>query len=167
MDSTYQDESDRSRDATDKFWAALRSDMTVMLESASGLPRPMTAQIDGDEDHGPIWFFSSTDSDLAMGSAGEAASFTFVDKGHATWANVRGSLTLDNDRAVIDRLWNPFVAAWYKDGKDDPSLALLRFDPTDAKIWFDANSLWAGIKMLFGSDPQQDFKDKVAEVPLR
>jgi len=167
MDSSYQDDADRSRDATEKFWAALRSDMTVMLESASAEPRPMTSQLDSEEDRGPIWFFTSTDSDLAEGKAGEAASFTFVDKGHGLWANVRGTLTQNNDRAVIDRLWSPFVAAWYKGGKDDPTLALMRFDPADAKIWFDANTLWAGIKMLFGSDPKVAFKDKVAEVPLR
>jgi general stress protein 26 len=51
---------------------------------------------------------------------------------------------------VIDRLWNPFIAAWYEEGKDDPKLCLLRFDATDA----------------VGADPKQDFKDKVAAVSL-
>jgi general stress protein 26 len=27
------------------------------------------------------------------------------------------------------------VAAWYPDGKDDPSLTLLRFDVRDAEVW--------------------------------
>ena len=44
---------------------------------------------------------------------------------------------------------------------------LLRFDAEKAEIWLNANSMFAGIKMLFGSDPEKDYKDKVAEVKLR
>ena len=80
---------------------------------------------------------------------------------------MHGSVSLDNDRAVIDRLWNRFVAAWYEGGKDDPKLALLRFDAERAEIWLDASSLVAGIKLLLGADPKEDYKDKVAEVDLR
>jgi hypothetical protein len=36
-----------------------------------------------------------------------------------------------------------------------------------AEIWEDASSLIAGIKMLFGADPKDDYKDKVAKVALR
>ena len=72
----------------------------------------------------------------------------------------------DNDRATIDRLWNPFVAAWFEGGKDDPKLQLIRFDPEAAQIWLNDNSLFAGVKMLFGADPKQEYKDKVAEVDL-
>ena len=79
---------------------------------------------------------------------------------------MHGSLSLDNDRAAIDRLWNRFVAAWFEGGKDDPKLALLRFDAERAEIW-STPSLIAGIKMLLGIDPKKDYKDKVAEVTLR
>ena len=58
------------------------------------------------------------------------------------------------------------MAAWYKGGKDDPELALIRLDPENAEIWIDASSMVAGIKMLLGIDPKQDYKDKVAEVTL-
>jgi general stress protein 26 len=66
---------------------------------------------------------------------------------------------------VIDRLWNPFVAAWYE-SKDDPKIALIRLDAEQAQIWIDASSIVAGIKMLIGIDPKEDYKDKVAEVAL-
>jgi general stress protein 26 len=83
------------------------------------------------------------------------------------FATVHGRLSLHNDGAVINRLWNRFVAAWYERGKDDPKLALVRLDAERAEIWLDASSLVAGIKMLFGADPKQDYKDKVAEVRLK
>ena len=63
-------------------------------------------------------------------------------------------------------LWNPYIAAWFEGGKDDPKLALLRFDAEKAEIWLNENSLFAGVKMLLGADPKQDYKDKVAEVSL-
>jgi general stress protein 26 len=153
-----------------KFWKALRSDMTVML-GVSGAhdvtPRPMTAQIDGEADQGPIWFFTSKDSTLAKAlTAGQPSYFNFVAKGHDVWASVSGRMAISNDRAVIDRLWNGFIAAWYEGGKDDPDLCLMRFDPKDAEIWLDGSSLLAGLKVLFGSDPKEDYAGNVAKVSL-
>jgi hypothetical protein len=51
--------------------------------------------------------------------------------------------------------------------RTNPNLAVLRFDAERAEIWLDASSLVAGIKMLLGADPKEDYKDKVAEVNLR
>lgn len=152
----------------EKFWKALKSDMTLMLGLVGveeGHAQPMTAQLDGD-DRRAIWFFTAKDADLvqALGARHEAAAY-FTDKGHDLFAAVQGELVADNDPAMIDRLWNRFVAAWYE-GKDDPKIALIRLDPEDAEIWIDASSLVAGIKMLIGIDPKKDYKDKVAQVDL-
>ncbi|OWJ76140.1 pyridoxamine 5'-phosphate oxidase family protein [Haematobacter genomosp. 1] len=152
------------------FWKALKSDMTVML-GISGKDdshtRPMTALFEGEEG-GPVWFFTSRDSELVrgLGDKTSLAIATFTSEGHGIFACLHGSLTVDNDRAVVDRLWNRHIAAWYEEGKDDPKLALLRFDPESAEIWKDASGMWAGIKHLFGSDPKEDYKDNVAEVRL-
>lgn len=153
-----------------KFWKALKSDMTVMLGLVGvgeGHAQPMTAQMGDREGRGPLWFFSATDVDLveAIGG-GKPAMMHFASKGHDLFASVEGRLVLDNDRATIDRLWNPFAAAWYEEGKDDPKLRLIRFDPEAAQIWLNENSLFAGIKTLFGVDPKKDYKDKVAEISL-
>lgn len=152
-----------------KFWKALKSDRTLMLGLSgadSGPAQPMTAQIEGDEG-GPIWIFTAKDTDLvkALGASGKAYA-NFASKGHDLFAAVDGVLTADNDRATIDRLWNPFVAAWFEGGKDDPKLQLLRFEPGDAQIWLNEHSLFAGVKMLLGNDPKDDYADKVAEVKL-
>ena len=152
-----------------KFWKALKSDMTMMLGlvgAEDGHTRPMTAQIEGER--GPIWFFTAKDHALVQSlSRGNRAIATFASKGHDLFATVHGKLSLDNDRATIDRLWNPFIAAWFDGGKDDPKLALLRLDAERAEIWLDGSSIVAGIKMLFGADPKREYKDHVAEVALR
>ena len=152
-----------------RFWKALKSDMTMMVGvdgQEDGHARPMTAQLDGDR--GPIWFFTSKDSTLAkLTDAGDRAIAAFTAKGHDLFATVHGTLAIDNDRAVIDRLWNRFVAAWYEGGKDDPKLLLMRLDAEQAEIWLDGSSLIAGIKMLMGSDPKEDYKANVATVNLK
>jgi general stress protein 26 len=153
-----------------KFWKALRSDMTMMLGLdgvEDGHTRPMTAQVAGDADRGPIWFFTEKDTALVHAlRSGNRAIATFASKGHDLFATVHGRLAVDSDPANVDRLWNRYVAAWYKAGKDDPTLCLLRLDPERAEIWLDGSSLVAGIKMMLGVDPKQDYKDKVAKVAL-
>ena len=152
----------------EKFWLALKDDMTVMLGLSGvedGHARPMTARFEGRS--GPIWFFSAKDTAIVENAThGHRSMFTFASKGHDLFATVHGTLSVDNDRAVIDRLWNRFVAAWYEEGKDDPKLALLRFEPERAEIWEDEWSLVAGIKLLLGVDPKKDYQEKVAEVTL-
>ena len=153
----------------EKFWKSLKSDMTVMLGLVGvddAHTRPMTAQVDEDQ-RDFIWFFTSTENELVGQLSGETDAFlTYASKGHDIFAAVHGTLTVDNDREEIDRLWNRFVAAWFEGGKDDPKLMLLRFTPGDAQIWVDASSFVAGIKMFLGIDPKQDYKDKVAKVDL-
>lgn len=67
---------------------------------------------------------------------------------------------------MIDRLWSPFVGAWFDGGKDDPKVTLLRFDAEHAEIWLNEHSLMTGMKMLLGGDPKKDAADKVADVDL-
>lgn len=152
-----------------KFWQALKSERTMMLGLVSvdeAHVRPMTGLVEADE--GPIWFFTSKDNGIVKNiSRHNAGIATFTSKGHDIFATVHGTIKLDNDRAVIDRLWNPYIAAWYEGGKDDPDLALLRFDAEEGEIWKNGSSLIAGIKMLFGADPKQDYKDNVAKVNFR
>ena len=50
-----------------------------------------------------------------------------------------GGSTLIYDRAKIEELWSAACKPWFPEGKDDPSLALLRVDVDDAEFW-DSNS---------------------------
>ncbi len=154
-------------DIAAKFWKALKSDRTLMLGLTGvedGHSQPMTAQLEGD---GAIWIFAAKDTDIVRDiGQRHAAVAHFASKGHDLFASLDGEIIADNNRAVIDRLWSPFVAAWYKGGKDDPNLQLLRFEPERAQIWLNESSVWAGIKLLLGRDPKRDYKNKVADVRL-
>ncbi|MBX9777143.1 MAG: pyridoxamine 5'-phosphate oxidase family protein [Xanthobacteraceae bacterium] len=158
-----------AKDLEARFWKSLRSDMTMMLGLVGvedGHTRPMTAQVE--HDRGPVWFFTAKDTTLVQNLGdGARAIATFASKGHDLFASVHGQLVVDNDRAVIDRLWNGFIAPWYEHGKNDPTLTLLRLDPERAEIWLNGNSLVAGIRILLGRDPKQDYRENVAKVSLR
>jgi general stress protein 26 len=161
------------------FWEELQDSPFVML-GLQGVEdsrtRPMTAQVDvpeGDdkEDGGPIYFFGSKSESLvsAMGQTHKAVA-TFAGKGHKLFAHIHGDLVLDQDRATIERLWNPIIASWYKDGKDDPDLALIRFDTDKAEIWkaeTGATLKAAALKALFNVDPgKEQQKDNRADIKL-
>ena len=122
--------------------------------------RPMTAQLDKQR----IYFFAARSEDLFrnLGRSSRAIA-TFAAKGHKLFASIHGDLVEDTDRAVIDRLWNPIIASWYKDGKDDPDLVLLRLDAGGAEIWeADTGSTLkaAALKMLFNVDPGKEHQDE-------
>jgi general stress protein 26 len=162
-----------------EFWKALQSTRTLML-GLHGVEddktRPMTAQVDvpedGDKENGgPIYFFASRDEGIGRDlEDGARAIAAFASKGHDLFASIHGTLHESIDRAVIDRLWNPFVDAWYKDGKDDPKLLLIRFEASKAEIW-DADKMGTlkatALKWAFDVDPGDELKgEHKAEVSL-
>jgi general stress protein 26 len=161
-----------------KFWKELEASPFVML-GLQGVEdsrtRPMTAQIDipygaDDEDGGQIYFFGSRSEHLVQGLDGQhRAVATFASKGHALFAHLHGTLAIDNDRAVIDRLWGPVIASWYRQGKDDPDLVLLRFDTEQADLWeTDPGSMFKAVLVrLIGRDPGKNHQENHrAEVQL-
>jgi len=152
----------------DKFWKAVHADRTMMVGLAGvddGHTRPMTAVTEGER--GPMWLFTSKQASLVTQlDIDTRAMASFVSKGHDLFASIHGRLAVSNDPAIIDRLWNPMIAAWYPGGKRDPELTLLRFEAEDAEIWLNETSLFAGLKLLIGKDPKADYADKVATVKL-
>lgn len=155
-----------ARELEAKFWKHLDDDRTLMLGAEGIAPRPMTAI--AEDQRAPLWFFTASDTDLGKALDARAslqAIGSFASKDHALFASLSGTLVADNDRATIDRLWNPFIAAWFE-GKDDPKLRLLRMDAAEAQVWLNENSLLAGMKMLLGVDPKESYRDKVGDVDL-
>ena len=163
------DDASKERKLEEKFWSELEGSPFMMVGLAGvddSFTRPMTAQIDDQR----IYFFADRTEDLVKGlERSTRAIATFAAKGHGLFASIHGKLVLDDDRAVIDRLWNPIIASWFEKGKDDPKLALLRLDAESADVWeADAGStLVAAVLKLFGRDPGQDHqREKRAEIAL-
>jgi general stress protein 26 len=130
--------SHNTEDVRQRLWREIDKGTTVML-GLTGDPaqhfQPMTAFCEKDEG-GPVWFYVRKDNDLVrQAGQGRSAMFNFMNRSHDFIACVAGALQADHDPERIQRFWNPVVAAWFPEGKDDPNLTLLRFDPEDAQVW--------------------------------
>ena len=138
------------------LWKRMSDSPFVMLGLSGGgrHGEPLTAQLDKDQVD-TLFFFVGKDNRLAEGGAAMAQ---FVSKGHDYFASLSGKVIVHNDFAIIEKLWSRQVEAWFPGGKDDPNLALLRFDIEDAELWEADMSLGGKVKMLFGADikPSED-----------
>jgi general stress protein 26 len=171
-------DAERAEELKQLFWEELKDSPFVMI-GLQGVEdsrtRPWTAQVNWQDEKqlkegGDIYFFGAKSEAIVKGlSENNRAVCTFESKGHKIFAHIHGTLELVEDRALVDKFWNPFIASWYKDGKDDPDLQLLRFDTTKAEIWkaeAGATLVAAALKML-GRDPGKDHQDaNQAEVAL-
>jgi general stress protein 26 len=129
------------------LWTQMAKSPFVMVGlDGGGHSEPLTAQLDEDQVD-TLWFFVGKHNRL---TAGGAAMAQFVSKGHDYFACLAGDVRVENDRAMIDKLWSKPVEAWFPGGKTDPDLALVRFDIKDAELWEADMSLLGKVKMLLG-----------------
>ncbi len=134
--------------------------LMIGLTESGDHSEPLTAQLDEDQVD-TLWFFIGKDNRLAKGGAAMAQ---FVSKGHDYFACLSGHVQVQNDRAMIDKLWSHYVEAWFPGGKDDPNLALLRFDIDDAELWEADMSLKGKLKLLFGGKIERSEEGSHARV---
>lgn len=129
------------RHAEVRLWKELGEHQQGMLGVVGGTPhhfRPMTQMVDKDNHHA-LWFFTRTDAELLREA--EEGKAMFILQSDKFQACIGGRLHRDDDKAVVDKFWNPIVASWYPEGKDDPHLAVLRFDLEDAELWLNEAGL--------------------------
>ena len=132
-----------SAEAEKEFWKSLKDSSTGLLglDQPGYHAQPMTAFREAET--GTIWFFTRDDTDLArdVAKGGQKGMFTYGSKDQEVWACFHGSLSISRDQSVIDEHWNPIVAAWYPDGKEDRHLTILRFDADDGRVWVNRGGL--------------------------
>lgn len=130
------------------LWQKMADSPFVMVGPADGSSHsePLTAQLDKDQVD-TLFFFVGKDNRLAGGGRVMAQ---YVSKAHDFFACMDGQARIDNDPALIDKLWNKQAEAWFPGGREDPNLALLRVDIDSAELWENDVSLSGRVKMLFG-----------------
>ena len=125
----------------------LESFDTAMLITRHGEKmhaRPMAvAGVDGAN---TLWFVTSDGSPKSTEiRQDERVSATFQAK--AQFVALSGQASLVRDRKKIEELWQTSWKAWFPNGKDDPSIALIRVTVEDAELWDMAGS--EGIRYVF------------------
>jgi general stress protein 26 len=110
--------------------------------------RPMATQ--KKEFDGTVWFLTAHES----GKVGEIeadshVTLVYSDPGDENYVCAKGRATISRDKAKIHELWNPMYKAWFPGGEDDPRIAVLRVEVTEAQYWEASSSkLVVGMKYL-------------------
>lgn len=108
----------------------------LTTEEADGTlrSRPMgTQQVDFD---GDLWFFTRIDAAKVDEVRRERhVNVSYADDDSQRYVSVSGTAKVMRDQKKINELWNPMAKIWFPDGKEDPSLALLKVHVTQAEYW--------------------------------
>jgi general stress protein 26 len=95
---------------------------------------PMTRQ--ETDEHGALWFFTSTHSNLweHIAQAPEV-NVSFAQPEDSLFVSVSGRAERVVERERIKSMWNPVVSSWFPHGPDDPHVVLVRVWPHAAEYW--------------------------------
>lgn len=110
--------------------------------------RPMTAIKVCDQ--GNIWFFSEKDSEKNKAiAANKNVQLFFSHPAKSSYLVVNGEAEIILDKAKIEELWTPVAKIWFKEGKDDPNISIIKVTPSTAYYWdTDGNKMINFFKMV-------------------
>ncbi len=110
--------------------------------------RPMTAINVCDQ--GNIWFFSEKNSEKNQAIvADKSVQLFFSHPAKSSYLVVNGEAEIILDKAKIEELWTPAAKIWFKEGKDDPKISIIKVKPTNAYYWdTDGNRMINFLKMV-------------------
>lgn len=100
-------------------------------------------------DQGNIWFFSEKKSDINKAIiADEKVQLFFSHPGKSSYLVVNGKSEIILDKTKIEELWTPVAKIWFKEGKDDPNISIIKVSPNTAYYWdTDGNKMINFLKM--------------------
>jgi len=101
-------------------------------------------------DQGNIWFFSEKNSDKNKAILNDKnVQLFFSHPGKSSYLVVNGEAEIILDKTKIEELWTPVAKIWFKEGKDDPNISIIKVTPTTAYYWdTDGNKMINFIKMV-------------------
>ncbi|MDX6750756.1 pyridoxamine 5'-phosphate oxidase family protein [Geminicoccaceae bacterium 1502E] len=120
-----------------RLWELIKDIRVAMLTTREDdrlRSRPMHGFQEALEDE--LWFFTRLDSAKAREVLlHPGVNLAYADQHEKIYVSVSGRGELVTDRQVMERYWNPMVAAWFPDGLDDPDLALIKVVVEEAEYW--------------------------------
>jgi general stress protein 26 len=142
----------------------------LVTNGASGREHARPMHIAEIREDGDIFFATSMDSPkISEIAVNPEVVVTF--QSSRQFAALYGRAEIVKDRNLIDHLWSEAWKVWFPEGKDDPTLCLIRVDGREGEYWDNAGM--QGIKYAFqaakayvqGRTPNQDEK-QTAKVRL-
>lgn len=133
----------RGREAIEKIKELVKKEQTCMFTTRlAEVPlssRPMSTQETDEE--GNLWFFSARSSHKNQHiEADPRIQLFYSHPANAEFLSIYGTATISTDREKIEKMWTPFIKAWFPNGKDDVELSLIKVAPEAAYYWDTKNS---------------------------
>mgnify|MGYP000190823979 CR=1 FL=1 len=118
-----------------KIWNIIKDIKVGMLVTLDGddlRGRPM--YLVQDEYDGTIWFYThkSAEKISEIQNKHKVCLTFYSDKKQVS---LSGHAHLTTDAAQIDKYWNPFAAAWFAHGREDPDVAMLEVKIYQGEHW--------------------------------
>lgn len=123
---------------------------TTHLSSAPLSSRPMsTLKVD---ENGIIWFFSKVDSDKnAHIKQDDRVQLFYSHSASSEYLTLYGRADIVTEQRIIDELWSPLAKVWF-DGKEDPTITVLKVTPEDGHYWdTKSNKMVQMLKLAIGA----------------
>jgi general stress protein 26 len=127
-----------NKEAIEKFQELVKHQSTCLFTTRlTSLPlttRPMAIQEVSDD--GNFWFLSANDSDKNREITADPRVQLFISNPASyEFLSVYGYATASRDKQKIDELWNDIAKAWFPEGKDDPRVSVIKFEPDEGFYW--------------------------------
>ncbi len=122
--------------------------LTTAAENGSFDSRPMATQ--EAEFDGVVYFLTRGESGKVEEiKADSHVSLLYADPSNSKFVSAKGRGSVSADRGKIHELWNPMYKAWFPEGENDPHIAVLRVDISEAQYWEASSSkLLRGLKYV-------------------
>jgi general stress protein 26 len=88
-----------------------------------------------DEEAARIWFFTSKGGSLVDELQKEAVTLLVFQNENSAYLSLRGRAKPTQGATKIKELWKEPYKVWFPEGPDDPNIALIAFDPSEAEYW--------------------------------
>ena len=132
-----------SKEGIDKIKELAKDgDVCHFVTSLKSLPlatRPMaTAGVDNE---GNVWFISKNDSEKNLDIAKDnKVQLFYTNNKSYEYLSVFGDAEIHTEKELVEKYWSSIDKAWFPQGKDDPTITLIRVKPTDVYYWDTKNN---------------------------
>jgi len=110
--------------------------LTTQSESGDLRAHPLTTQNRKHDEGSVLWFFISAKSEtLRDATARPRVNLSYASPEDDSYVSITGRARLVNDAQKKQELWSTLSQAWFPGGVNDPDLALLAVDITEAEYW--------------------------------
>lgn len=108
--------------------------LTTVAKDGTMSSRPMAMQ-DKPFD-GTLWFLTRSSSEkVDEVSNDQKVTLAFAEPKDSIFVALKGTASVNQDRAKIKELWNPMYKAWFPGGEADPQIAVLKVDVYEGDFW--------------------------------